>query len=90
MLFSDSDALKEFDEAAQAADPSRESVQDFWQTPSVNWQNTFDAKITSWLAINVFLQMIYQKYDPTTTLDSSLPIDAQIALVDGGIRKSPQ
>jgi hypothetical protein len=86
VFYSQSDELTDFDVAALAADPTREAVADFWKTPDVNFQNTFDAKITEWLSVNLYLQWIYDKFDAATRVDpASLP-----AAVDAGIRKSGQ
>ena len=85
IFFNKSDALKEFDELARMADPTREEVQNFWKAPTVNFQNTFDAKVTEWLAINLFLQLVYEKFDRTVVIDPTKP-----ELVDAGIRKAGQ
>ncbi|MDX1390707.1 MAG: hypothetical protein R3344_16070, partial [Acidobacteriota bacterium] len=85
VAFSEADALKEFDEIAIAADPGREQIQDFWKVPTVNFQNTFDAKVTEWLALNLFVQLIYEKFDRTTVIDPAAP-----EVVDAGIRKAGQ
>ena len=53
VFFSESDALKEFDQLTRMADPTREEVQDFWKNPTVNFQNTFDAKVTDWVSTEV-------------------------------------
>lgn len=96
LFFSESDALKQFDERAQQFDPGRESVQDFWKTVDVNWQNQLTATLTSWLNVNFYFQLVYDKFDTATKVDPDFdPADpvaaaAAIAEVDAGIRKAGQ
>jgi hypothetical protein len=90
VFFNQSDALEAFDAAALASDPSREAVADYWKSPDVNLQNTFSSKLTSWLAVNLYVQWIYDKFDGATKIDDTLPIAEQIGAVDGGIRKAGQ
>jgi len=90
VFFNQSDALEAFDEASLASDPTREAVADFWKSPDVNLQNTFSSKLTSWLAVSLYLQWIYDKFDGATRVDDTLPIDEQIDAIDGGIRKAGQ
>jgi hypothetical protein len=90
LFYSQSDALKEFDEIALAADPNREAVADFWKDPDINFQNTFSAEITEWLAVNLYLQFVYDKFDAATDVDTGLAPAALIREVDGGIRKAGQ
>jgi hypothetical protein len=90
LFFDKSGDLETFDRLAIAASPGREAVKDFWQTPSVNFQNTFTAPITKNLNVNLFVQWIYEKYDESTNLDLTKPVAALIPIVDGGIRKAGQ
>jgi len=96
LFFSEGDALKNFDALAQQAVPGRESVQDFWKVPNVDWQNLLTAELTSWLNANFFFQLVYEKFDTATKVDDTFdPGDpvaaaAAIAEVDAGIRKSGQ
>jgi hypothetical protein len=96
LFFSEGDALKTFDELAQQAVPGRESVQDFWKTVDVNWQNQLTAPLTSWLNVNFYFQLVYDKFDTATKVDAEfdpndpLAAAAAIAEVEAGIRKSGQ
>ena len=90
VFFSDSDDLKDFDAAAMASDPMRESVQDFWRAPDMNFQNTFTAQITKYLNVNLYIEWVYQKYDRSVDLNPQNPIEDQIKKVDAGIRKAGQ
>lgn len=66
-------------------------VADYWKTPDVNFQNTFDAKVTEWLSVNLYLQWVYDKFDAATDVDLSITDDAAlIQQVTSGIRKSGQ
>ena len=90
LFFSDASDLETFDAAALGFDPTREPVSDFWRAPDVNFQNTFTSQITRWLSVNLFAQLMYDKFDSATAIDPTLPIDQQIALVDHGVRKAGQ
>ena len=90
IFYSEKDVLEQFDELAQAADPSRESVSDFWKDVNVNFQNTFSTNVTKWLGFTLFVQAVYQKYDQSIVIDLDQPIDDVIATVDSGIRKQVQ
>jgi hypothetical protein len=89
-FFSDSDHLRQFDEAARMVDPTRESVQDFWKAPDFNFENTFTATITKHLNVNLYVQWIYQKYARSTDIDPQKPVSELIPIVDSGIRKAGQ
>jgi hypothetical protein len=90
VFYSQSGELEDYDALALAADPSHEETADFWRAPDVNFQNTFDAKITEWLSVNLFAQWIYDKFDAATEVDPMLPLADVDAKVQGGIRKSGQ
>lgn len=90
VFFDKSDELDDFDVAALASDPTRTAVADYWKAPDVNFQNTFSSKITSWLAVSLYAQLIYDKFDGATKIDPMAPLADQIDAVDGGIRKSGQ
>ena len=92
VFFSGSSDLESFDSAAAlvAGAGSRESIQDFWSTPDVNWQNTFTAQITKYLAVNLYVQFVYDKFDEATNIIASPVSLEEIAQVDAGVRKGGQ
>jgi hypothetical protein len=90
VYYSGSDELKKFDEAAIAADPTREEVQDFWKAPEVNFQNTFTSAITKYINVNLYVQIFYQKIERSIDVDLSRPIDQVVPVVDRGVRKAGQ
>lgn len=90
LFFSGSDDLKTYDALAVAMDPNHEAVADFWKTPDVNFQSTFDAKITSWMSVNLYAQLIYDKFDAATNVDPTQAFSVLDAAVQEGIRKSGQ
>jgi hypothetical protein len=90
VFYSKSSALETFDAAARAADPTRESVKDYWKATNVNFQNVFSAQITKSLSVNLLAQWAYLKYDAATNLDPTQPIAVQAATVDRSIRKAGQ
>jgi len=90
LFYSKSDALESFDADAQALVPGREAVADFWKAPDVNWNNTFSAAITKHLSVNLFAQLVYDKFDSAADVDRSRPILDQLAEVDRNVRKAGQ
>ena len=62
----------------------------FWKMPTINFQNNFTAQITKSLGVTLFAQWVYQKFDNATSVDTTQPLDVQIASVDHGIRKAGQ
>lgn len=90
VFFSKSAALEDFDAAAALALPGREAVADFWKAPDLDFQNTFSAQITKAIGVNLFVQWRYDKFDSATPVDPLLPVAAQAAIIDRGIRKAGQ
>jgi len=90
VFYSKSGDLDDFDAAARAFDPTREEVGNFWQSPDVNFQNAFTAKITKYLNVDLYLQWVYDRYDEATPVDLTLEPEALIAQVDRGIRRAGQ
>jgi hypothetical protein len=90
VFYSQSDELEDYDALAAAANPAHEEVADFWKAPDVNFQNTFDAKITEWLAVNLYAQWIYDKFDAATEVDPMLPLADVDAKVQSAVRKAGQ
>jgi len=90
VFYSQSSALEDFDDIALDADPSRERVADFWKSVDVNFQNTFTAQITKIISVNLYAQLIYDKFDAATNVDTSADPVLLIREVDGGIRKAGQ
>lgn len=90
IFYNQSSNLEDFDAEALLTYPNREEVADFWKSPDINFQNTFSAGITEWLAVNLYLQLVYDKFDAATNVDNSLPLASRIQEIDGGIRKAGQ
>lgn len=90
LFYSSSGALQDFDELALAVDPTRAPVADYWQTVDINFQNTFTTQITKVLTVNLYMQLVYDKFDAATNVDTSIPIDMLVREVDGGVRKAVQ
>ncbi len=90
VFYSKASDLKTFDTQARELDPTRESVKDFWRMADVDFQNRFTTQITSLLAVNLIVQLVYDKYDQATNVDPKLPLADRIALVDRGVRKAGQ
>jgi hypothetical protein len=95
--YTKSDELEQVDAALIAADPTRESVADFWQTTDVNWRNDFTAKITKNLGVTLAAQFVYDKYDVAALVDPALAASsdpavqaAYAAQIDKNVRKAGQ
>ena len=89
-FYDKSSDLEDFDAAALAFDANREEVGDFWKSPNIDFQNTFSSELTSWLAVNLYLRLVYEKYDASTAVNLDKPIEELIPVVDAGIRKGGQ
>ena len=90
LFFSAKSDLEEYDALALAMDPTHEEVADFWKTPDINLQNGFDAKVTEWLSVNLYTQLIYDKFDAATDVDPDLPFGVLDEAVQSAVRKSGQ
>lgn len=99
LFYDQRDALKEFDTIYRdpasnpnldPGDPLPEAIADFWKAPDINWQNTFTAQITKVLAVNLYVQFVYDKFDASTNVDTSVEPEKLISDVLGGVRKAGQ
>lgn len=82
--------LEAFDRDLADAIIETEPIADYWKAVSTDWQNTLTAKISDVLSMDLYFQLVYEKYDPSTDINPDLPLDARIANADIGIRKSAQ
>lgn len=90
LFYSQSEDLEAFDRLALTAYPGRESVAGFWKAPDINAQSTFSAAITKAVSVNLFLQLVYDKFDSRANVDPSQPLAEQVAEIDRNIRKKGQ
>lgn len=90
VFYSKSGVLDQFDAQALAAFPGRERVADFWKAPDVSFQNTFTAGITKTLSVNLYAQLVYDKFDSKAGLDASRPLADQLTEIDRNVRKAGQ
>jgi hypothetical protein len=96
VFFSKSGDLETMDAAVvaayEAANPgqTRESVKDFWRATDIDLQNTFTAQITKLLAVNLFAQFTYDKFDAAANVDPSLAFGPALAELDRNTRKAGQ
>jgi len=63
VFYSKSDDLEAFDAEARAADPTFESVVDFWKTTDIAHQSTLSAQITEHISVNLMMEWVYDKFD---------------------------
>jgi hypothetical protein len=90
LLYSNSDALEEYDALIAAGDPTHEAVADFWQATDVDFENTFTTAITKYLNVNLTIQFVYDKFDVAANVDTSLPQDVLQFEVQKNTRKAGQ
>jgi hypothetical protein len=99
LFYDQRDALEEFDTIHRdpalnpnlnPGDPLPESIADFWKAPDINWQNTFTAQITKVLAVNLYVQFVYDKFDASTKVNPDEDPEKLIKDVLGGVRKTGQ
>jgi hypothetical protein len=96
VFYSKSDELEDFDRRVTAGEgaippsPAHESVGDFWKEPDVSFQNTFTAGITKHLNVNLFAQLVYDKFDTKANVDPSLPLGDQTVEINKNVRKAGQ
>ena len=90
VFYSKASALQQFDRDVQAADPGTAAVADDWKVTNVNLQSTFAAQITKAIAVNLFVQYVYLRFDEAASVDNTLPLDERMAEVDRNVRKAGQ
>jgi hypothetical protein len=91
VFYDQSSDLEEFDDLAAVSFPGTDKIADFWRSPDINWQNTFSAQITKYLAVNLYLQMIYDRFDQSTKVHNSDPMpQEELDAVFKGVREDPQ
>lgn len=95
--YSESEDLEAVDDALRAADPTRESIADFWRTTDVNFRNDFTAKITDNFGVTLAMQFVYDKFDVAALVDPELAASgdpavqaAYAAQIDKNVRKAGQ
>ncbi len=95
VFYSGASTLTQFDEdiAAQASAPNpihHEAAADFWKATDVNFQNTFSAQITKHISVNLFAQLVYDKYDAVSKLDPGASLLDRERAVTQNTRKAGQ
>jgi hypothetical protein len=95
--YSASDDLEQVDAALRAADPTRESISDFWKATDFSFRNDFTAKIVKNFGVTLTAQLVYDKYDVATLVDPALASSTDPAVqasyaqqVDKNVRKAGQ
>jgi hypothetical protein len=75
LFYSSASALEDYDAAVTAIDPTHTPVADYWRGPDVDWTNAFTTKVTKVISVDLFLELIYDKFDTAANVDNSLPLD---------------
>lgn len=89
LFYSGSDALDSYDAAVTALDPTHREVAVYWRTPDVNWRNSFTSQITKVIAVNLYMQLIYDKFDSAANVDLADPTE-QHDEIQRNIRRAGQ
>jgi hypothetical protein len=90
VAYSQANALKDYDEIAAGLDPGHEPIADYWRTTDINFENDFIAKITENLGVELMAQVVYNKFDSTGNVDTSLPTDVLISQTQRNVRLAGQ
>lgn len=94
LFYSEKDNLDAFDTEARAADPTFESVVDFWKTTDVAHQSIFSAQITKHLSVNLLMEWVYDKFDAAANVsfaaDTGKPLADRVAEIRRNVRKAGQ
>ncbi len=90
VFYSKDDALEAYDAAAIALDPNHRAVTDDWRAPDVNWRNTLSSKITKVITVDLYLQMVYDKFDTAANVDESNSFADNDAEVKRNLRRAAQ
>jgi hypothetical protein len=97
VTYSNADALETVDATLRAADPTRESIADFWQAIDINLRNDFAGQITKSIGVNLALQFVYDKFDAAALVDPALAASPDPAVrasyaaqIDKNVRKAGQ
>jgi hypothetical protein len=90
MFYSQDDALDAYDAAATALDPNHRAVADDWRVPDVNWRNGFSSKITKVIRVDLFLQLVYDKFDTAANVTEDHSFTDNDAEVKRNLRRAAQ
>jgi hypothetical protein len=72
LFYSNSDDVEQYDVVIGPTVAGYENVQDFWKTTDVDAQLTLSTSITKHLAVNLFAQFVYDKFDTAANVDAAL------------------
>lgn len=89
-MYSQADALKDYDEVATAFEPGHVAIADYWKVADINFENTFTAKITENLGVELMAQLIYNKFDSQGNVDVTTAPDVLVPQVQRNVRLAGQ
>jgi len=82
-----------FDEVSAdslTADGIAADVKDFTTTVDIGWENTFSTQVTKWIAFNLYVELVYDKYDNSVVPKVENGRLTNPADIDAAIRKAGQ
>jgi hypothetical protein len=94
LFFSKANDLKVVDDAVRlyvaGLGGTRGSVKDYWRATDVDWQNAFSAQITKLIAVNLYAEFVYDKFDAAANIDPKLSPAAALVELERNTRKTGQ
>jgi len=75
LFYSRAGALEDYDAAVTAIDPTHTAVADYWRVPDVDWTSAFSTQVTKAISVDLFIELMYDKFDTAANVDNSLPLD---------------
>jgi hypothetical protein len=91
LFYSSASALEDYDAAVTAIDPTHTLVADYWRVPDVDWTNAFSTQVTKAISVDLFLELLYDKFDTAANVDNSLPLDTVLRPeIERNIRRAGQ
>jgi hypothetical protein len=74
LFYSKSKALETYDANALALDPAHRRVAKFWRVPDVDLVNTFSTQVTKAISVDLFTELVYDKFDTAANVDNALDL----------------
>jgi hypothetical protein len=96
LFYSLADALDQYEaklragDTTQPAQPNAEDITNFWRVVDVNFQNTFTTHVTRYLGVDLFAQLVYDKFDNAANVNPAHALDALTPEVNKNVRKAGQ
>jgi hypothetical protein len=89
LFYSGKSALERYDAEATALDPAHRAVADDWRVPDVDFRNSFSTQVTRVISVDLFVQMVYDRFDTAANVDPQVsdPL-TRFSVVDEEVRRN--